>query len=230
MKTLGRSIVVLNLRYINVNSMRLILLWAALLFPFFTEAFPTHKGPSPNTQSTLQSVNDQLILFKHEIGNHEQELQTIESRLENYQDILDALQSQQQAKGEQWQSQKGLLDEKCLQLEKLTERLITDVQQLRDHLQNSQSQTVQLQQQMQTQQRVIESLQHAIHTIADALQVKIITPATDDSYEVQPGDTLEKIAKKNKTTVSMIKELNHLSSDRIKVGQSIKLPSHASTR
>jgi LysM repeat protein len=43
-------------------------------------------------------------------------------------------------------------------------------------------------------------------------------------YEVKPGDILEKIARKNNTSVKKIKELNGLTNDRIFVGQRIKLP------
>lgn len=47
------------------------------------------------------------------------------------------------------------------------------------------------------------------------------------TYTVKKGDTLYSIAKKNKTTVSKLKELNKLKTDSIKVGQVIKLPTAA---
>lgn len=43
------------------------------------------------------------------------------------------------------------------------------------------------------------------------------------TYTVKKGDTLSKIAKNNGTTVTMIKKLNKLRSDRIYVGQKLKL-------
>lgn len=43
------------------------------------------------------------------------------------------------------------------------------------------------------------------------------------TYTVKKGDTLSKIAKDHGTTVTMIKKLNKLSSDRIYVGQKLKL-------
>lgn len=56
------------------------------------------------------------------------------------------------------------------------------------------------------------------------------SPASADDeteiYVVQPGDFLWKIAVKYETDVSVLVELNHLAnSDRIKVGQKIRLPS-----
>ncbi|MDN7241191.1 LysM peptidoglycan-binding domain-containing protein [Planococcus sp. N028] len=44
-----------------------------------------------------------------------------------------------------------------------------------------------------------------------------------NTYKVKKGDTLYSIAKKNKTTVKKLKELNKLKSDTIKVGQVLKL-------
>lgn len=44
------------------------------------------------------------------------------------------------------------------------------------------------------------------------------------SYKVKSGDNLSKIAQKHNTRVSTIKKLNHLKSDRIKIGQTLKLP------
>jgi len=41
-------------------------------------------------------------------------------------------------------------------------------------------------------------------------------------YKVKAGDTLSAIARKHKTTVKKLKELNHLKSDVIRIGQTIK--------
>lgn len=48
------------------------------------------------------------------------------------------------------------------------------------------------------------------------------------TYKVKPGDALEKIARNNKTTVKAIKALNGMKTDRITVGQVLKLPAKAS--
>ena len=42
-------------------------------------------------------------------------------------------------------------------------------------------------------------------------------------YTVKKGDTLSSIAQKNKTTVSKLKKLNNLKSDKINIGQKLKL-------
>ena len=43
-------------------------------------------------------------------------------------------------------------------------------------------------------------------------------------YRVKAGDSLEKIAKQNQTTIKKLKEANQLANDQIIVGQKLKLP------
>lgn len=50
----------------------------------------------------------------------------------------------------------------------------------------------------------------------------IITPQ-DKSYKIQEGDTLDKIAKENHTTVELLKYVNGLSTDKIKPGMRLKV-------
>ncbi len=54
-------------------------------------------------------------------------------------------------------------------------------------------------------------------------------PAANDPsiYEVKSGDMLGKIANRYKTTVDRLREVNGLTSDRIRVGQKLKLPPEA---
>jgi LysM repeat protein len=47
---------------------------------------------------------------------------------------------------------------------------------------------------------------------------------TAGSYEVKPGDSLEKIAKKNGVKVAALKDANKLTSDKIRVGQKLVIP------
>lgn len=54
--------------------------------------------------------------------------------------------------------------------------------------------------------------------------VKKVSTATYKKYKVRSGDTLSVIAQRHHTTVSAIKKLNHLRSDRIDIGQVLKIP------
>jgi LysM repeat protein len=59
-----------------------------------------------------------------------------------------------------------------------------------------------------------------------------MSPAPVDAgvYTVKSGDTLTKIAKAQKTTLKAIREANNLATDKIKVGQKLKMPGAGGTR
>jgi LysM repeat protein len=48
--------------------------------------------------------------------------------------------------------------------------------------------------------------------------------SSSKTYKVVSGDSLEKIARLHHTTVPALKQVNHLSSDRIVVGQELQIP------
>lgn len=101
---------------------------------------------------------------------------------------------------------------------------------------------------VELQNQNIEHLQSAMRSIMDALQPNepassksiAVTPSggtstggssnnaissnNDHTYRIKPGDSLEKIARNNNTTVQAIKELNGLANDRIVVGKVLQLP------
>jgi len=51
------------------------------------------------------------------------------------------------------------------------------------------------------------------------------SPAKDKTVAVQSGDTLSQLAQANKTSVNAIKSANRLTTDRIRVGQKLRIPS-----
>lgn len=56
------------------------------------------------------------------------------------------------------------------------------------------------------------------------------TPAAQKTYKVKKGDTLGKIASMHGVTVNDIKKANGLNSDRIQIGQSLKIPQKKSRK
>ena len=61
-------------------------------------------------------------------------------------------------------------------------------------------------------------------TVASSTSSKGVTAKTNKSYTIKRGDTLSHIAKRYKVSVSDIRRLNGIKSNRIQVGQRIKLP------
>ncbi|WP_235824711.1 C40 family peptidase [Bacillus salipaludis] len=66
-------------------------------------------------------------------------------------------------------------------------------------------------------------------TVSDDKKQSTPSKTTTSTYVVQSGDSLSKIAVKYRTTVSELKKLNNLKSDRIYVGQKLKVPGKAQT-
>ncbi|MBS0621701.1 MAG: LysM peptidoglycan-binding domain-containing protein [Verrucomicrobia bacterium] len=72
-----------------------------------------------------------------------------------------------------------------------------------------------------------EEIHNQIHAVKAAIAsvVELAQEVSQRSVTVQAGDTLEKIAKREGTTLSQLKKANSLSSDRIYVGQKLNIPS-----
>jgi LysM repeat protein len=51
-----------------------------------------------------------------------------------------------------------------------------------------------------------------------------VTPKKNKSYTVKKGDSLSEIAAKYKISVSQLKKLNKLKSDKLQIGQKLILP------
>lgn len=63
----------------------------------------------------------------------------------------------------------------------------------------------------------LKGLKNTLSSISKSIDSKL-------TYKVKAGDSLEKIAKKYHVSIETIKEMNHLQSDRIIVGQELILP------
>jgi len=64
------------------------------------------------------------------------------------------------------------------------------------------------------------------HKVEDLNMKILLSPAIDENseeYEVKPGDSLTRIAKKYNTTIELIKQVNNLPSDNLRVGQKLKV-------
>ncbi len=71
----------------------------------------------------------------------------------------------------------------------------------------------------------LEDIQQLKGTLK-AISQAVGTPSVpkNRTYTVKPGDTLDKIAKDQGTTVDALKKANHLEGDRIRVGAQLQLP------
>lgn len=184
----------------------------------------------------LRAIVDRL---RHQVSNHETEIRMYDEKLNNVDSIIDSVRDQlndtAKLHKEQLKGSSATLDEKIASLETSSKALAADLRQFKTFATESNTVLGQYKQRIADLERVIEQqnqniehLQAAMKAMMDALQVKSgleVTPAGSTAlYKIKPGDSLEKIARNNKTTVQAIKQLNGMTNDKIVVGKQIKLP------
>lgn len=193
-----------------------------------------------NSPAAIEELHNLIDDMKYEATNQETEMRMLQEKLTTQETAVDSL----------W---KQLNDANAVNKEKLRNafeeieaKLATlegsSLKEIKNHLNDSKEVAAQQKQKIHSLEKIIEiqnqnieHLQAALQALMDALQIKDVSVVTDDHYhslasgamyQVKAGDSLEKIARKNNTTVSKIKELNHLTgnNDLIIVGQKLRLP------
>jgi LysM repeat protein len=183
----------------------------------------------------LRQMNSSLNSLRHSSNNHESELRQMEEKFSNMETIVDGLRQQldESSKGqnEQMLSSKGAIEAQISELELVSKGLVADLQQIKTHLSDSTALLTQYRQQLQgfeklssVQSRNIENLQAAVKSLMEILQPSDQKDLVENIYQVKSGDTLEKIALAQGTTIKALKELNALTTDRIRINQKLKLP------
>lgn len=211
------------------------------LSPFFLNlhAAPKRYYEDQHTVA-LREMRDSLDDLRHEVNNHEIEIKTYDEKVKNLEHILDSMthqsQNNAQAHKEALKDSSNSLEGKIGSLDIQLKSLISDVKQFKNHA-NETSQSfsqykqklIELEKMIEIQNQNMENLQSVLKSMTDILEIKTGTPksttiSSGNVYKVSPGDSLEKIARKNNTSIQMIKEMNNLENDRIRVGQSLKMP------
>jgi len=200
--------------------------------------------PYYNDQSAvaLQETRTLLQEVRHEVSNQEQEIRIFDEKLKNLDIILESVRDQltdmSASHKEHVKGSAAALSAKIAAMETLTQGLIADIKQFRTHTQevsaviSSHNKEINdLKAVVEQQNKNIEYLQTAMRTLADALtkeapavKKSTVAASSGNTYVVKAGDSLEKIAKANQTTVQAIKELNGMTNDRIIVGKMLLLP------
>lgn len=187
------------------------------------------------------SLEDKLDTVRHLVSNHDQELHVLEEKINSQEAIIDSLRDQVR------QSSKSNLDvmkdnvvtfeSRLLGLESANKSLVADIKTLRSHANDTgdiltalKKQLSDIEKLMDHQNQNAEHLQSALSLVMEALSIKepakqiAAKDAVPGIYVVQSGDSLEKIARKYKTSIKTLKDLNNLAKDTIAIGQKLKVP------
>jgi len=202
------------------------------------------SGCSPLTSSpydgkyqlelTLHEVQTNLDDIRHDLNSFRSEIQIVEGHIKHNEQALASLKNQDfekaQSKIDQLAVAVQALEQKWNAAEKSRVADSGELKQLSSHAKETGLALVQfkdrigeMEQELISGQRRFEEigkLKSNIENLAKALQASDLK-----IYKVRSGDSLEKIAKSNKTTVEKIKKLNGMEQDLIGVGQELKIPS-----
>lgn len=207
----------------------------ALLIPFlctplsgFTaqsrEPSPRGSVPSPieTLSYTLRSQQSELRMVKEGLRNFDEQMDLVRE------DIKSAISQQEDQTSHALQSQAMRLQDYEQRLESLNSdnnSLRRDLSALVDHVKELHALVESLQSSLQNQVKKNQVLEKTLSTLISSLSNSSSGLSEGLEHKVQAGETLEKIARKYGTTIRLLKEQNQLDTDRIRVGQTLKLPS-----
>jgi LysM repeat protein len=118
-----------------------------------------------------------------------------------------------------------LLEKRIAQLEKTLDKAANDLRSLSTASAQALSSIQELEKNLISHEKRLDEvgkLKGTLTSISKAISQKAPEPSAK-TYRVKAGDSLEKIARHNQTTVETLKKINQLSSDKIVVGQELKL-------
>lgn len=177
--------------------------------------FPSFQGGKDQT-AVIESLQTEIADLKHDLHASSVELRLLEDRVE----------AGQEMKHEGLEEELKTLKRKIAAFERSQEKTFSDLKQL--SLQTHQAEALLLAQKRTLQEiegrlEEVGKLRALLSTIAKKEVTTPIAETSDKTYKVKAGDTLEKIARKHNTSLEDLKRLNHLSSDKILVGQTLQV-------
>lgn len=206
-----------------------------------THAISRRYAAEEDNTLALREMRDSIDSMRHEVDNHETEMRMFGENINNQETTITSLrqlvQESNQANKDQIKGSANALEMKIAHLESVNKSLIADMSQLKNHANSfSDSLTLyeqkmrELEKKVAVQNQNIDNMQEAIRSLVDAMQFKdtknfIAPEGSSKTYRIKAGDSLEKIARNNNTTVKALKEINHLTNEnRIVADQIILLP------
>jgi LysM repeat protein len=210
-----------------------------LVLLFLTLATSLSAAPQKrygyDDDTVMREMRDNIDFLRHELENQESEIKMFESRVDNQEETISSMRQQvidsNQANKELLRNNGANWETRITAIESASKSLVSDIKQIKDHANNTaevlteyKQKITELEKIIALQNQNIDNLQSAVRSLTEMLQVKEGVASDSKSYRVKKGDSLEKIAKANNTTVKALKEVNNLPSDRIVEGKLLQIP------
>lgn len=179
---------------------------------------------------TLHEVQTNLDDLRHDVKCFQAEQQILDGRIRYYENMIAALKNQDlqttQEKISHLVQQIQHLEKKILACENAQKSEEKNLEKLSAHANETTLAFTQFKHRLQDIEQDMVSLAK-LKTNLESLAHHLGSPSESfKTYEVSPGDSLEKIAKAHKTSVKELKAYNQLrqDQDKIVVGQKLKIP------
>lgn len=178
-----------------------------LLLVGCTSSFTALRG---NNDSAINDLRMEIADLKHALHGTEVEVKLLEERMEGAEGSIDNARESTD------------LNRKIAILEKNLDKLASELRALT----HTSTQTTAVLSSYRQQIAAIDSKLDEISKLRSTLTElsRSASPVEAVSYQVKPGDSLEKIARKYQVSVDTLKRENNLSSDKIVVGQQLAIP------
>jgi len=209
-------------------------------------ANPNYKKTAYESENAqrIEDIKSQLDKVKRLSDNQEMEISILKEKIETQDTIIESVQKEtKEAQKSQQEYLKTALKEQLDSVSKIDTQVKAssatanlDLQRFKQSLTEATNLILDLQKRIkelekitERQARESEHLQATLKALTEALGDSsspsiAIKDKSSTGYKVKAGDSLEKIAKQFKTTSAVLRQMNQLQNDRIKVGQVLNVP------
>lgn len=168
------------------------------------------KSGRETLATSIEELKHQITLLRNDLRNQEIEVKKVQEKTQSTDQILASL-----------EEEIATVLKEVKQQSKGPKALQQEINAIKKNIAKNEAKTLRLEKSLEKNGTDLETIESALSTMMDALGIK------DEAlkiYTVKPGDSLGEIAMKHRTSVSHIKKVNHLKSDKIIVGQKLKMP------
>ncbi len=227
-----------NLKYMPNSMNRRLIFLAATLSSFIVSCTPIKTSPKDEKHQmelTLHEVQTNVDDFRHDLNCFKTDLQILEGKIRNQENQVESVKqnhiAQTLTKIDSLSEKIKTVDSKIEQMGKKQEAEFTDIEKLSLYAKEVNSSLSQYKDKLSELEgnvivqskrfEEVKKLKETLEAIATSLKIN-----NDGfySYKVRAGDSLDKIARVNKTTVDILKKANNLDQDLIVIGQELKIP------
>lgn len=177
---------------------------------------------------SLHKVRTEVEDIKHDLNTYEIEHHVIEGKLIDQEQTIATLRQQvaelKSGKLDSFVQELQNLEKKLHQVSKKQDKIVADIRQLSTHANDTTTALAQYKDKLSQFETAIQGQNVQLHEIQKIKEGISKLAEGEKTYVVQPGDTLEKIAKKNDTTVEQLKAVNKMTTDLIVIDQLLNLP------